>query len=1703
MRVIKVSVLLVLFCVRLSAQTGPGGVGNSTDNKLWLKADAITGVADGASITTWSDQSGNGNDFTQSTASKKPTYAQSNSNFNNKPTVTFDGSSDFLDYGNGSMNASSVYSIFFVYRTTSTSPQYLFDTKSGKLRIPHEGGGDKAYYDGKARGTELRGTGTKLVEWELYDVSPKSSIYENGTKTQSGLSYSKRAINGSTSLGANEAGNGKYFNGSIAEGIIYNVKLNSAQRIIVENYLGAKYGIAIANDKYAYQGTHASEVAGIGREDVSNLHSAAQSGALFRVASPSSLNDGDYLLFGHDGASISSWSTSETPNSDIRRIQREWRLDETGNVGTITMSLDTSTLAAKPSGFTKYGMLIDADGNFSSGAVFYPLTLSSGRYQATGVDISDGDYVTFVVCKPLLNFSPAAANAFESVTSHTVTISMNYTMNSSVTVNYVVTGGTATGSGVDYTLSSGTATIPSGSTTATFNITIINDVLSESDETIIVKLRNPSSGIALGADSTFTYTINDNDNSRKIEFSSSASSSSEATTPATVTISLNQTDAANATTVNYAVTGGTATGSGTDYTLASGTATIPANQTSAAISITINEDALDENDETVIITLSSPSSNANLGTNVTHTYTITDNDASPAISFLNTSSSGTESSSSPGFTVSLSAVSGRTVTAAYSATGGTATGSGTDYTLANGTVTIAAGETTADIFPAIIDDAEIELSETIIVTLSNPSNASLGADVTFTYTILDNDNLGAFGPGGVGDASSNILWLRADYITGVSDGGSLDSWLDASGNEHDPVQTTATKQPAYVSSNSNFNSKPTVQFDGSSDYFDLTALTHDATDYTMVVVYKSTSTAKQTIFDSKTGKVEILHKGGGDKAYHDGTARGAEITGTGTQIVMWQLDDAGSNIYINGSTSQSGLTYGQNPIGNNTNLGCNEAGNADYFNGNIAEVCFYNTVLNTVQRKLVENYLGAKYAIAISDDKYAYNATHGNDVAGIGSEGVPTIHTAAASSFLLISNPSHLASGEYMLYGHDNGSITSWTSSESPHSEIQRLAREWRADKTGDPGTVTITFDTTGLPAVTSGYNGFVLMVDADGDFSSGTTIYSLVSEGGTSYSANNVSISDGDYIAFGSARYLNISSGNFNSASNWHAGSVPGSGETAIILENTTVTLSANQTVGSIIIRSGSTLNLSSYTLSIDGGTITNNGTLNMNTGTINYSKTGNQNINAFDFYNLTISGSGTKTLTANTTVNGTLTISSGTLDVDNASNYSLTVKGDWVNSGAFTARNGTVTLSGASNQSVTSNGSSFYNLIINNTATQVSLSDDLTITNTLTLTDGVVTTGSNRVIISSSSASALTGYSSASFVNGNLRRSIASNTDTYGFPVGNGTASTNYYLAELVNGSLSGISSIDAKFKPLTGHNDNEMVAWDVWPNGYLHYTSIHPAGVWELTPNTSPTGGSYSVKLYIVNMSGFSDNNFGPLKRPTGSTSGSDWSTGGGWLNNNDSPGRTVASGYMQRNGLTTFSDFGGGGGGQGGAGLPIELLNFKAKAAGKVVYINWTTATETNNDFFTVEKSIDGTNFEKVEVFKGAGNSSILREYATVDYHPFPGTSYYRLRQTDYDKKETFSNIVAVFIEIEHPIFTVSPNPVKNKRLIIESLNTENAVTKGLLFITDLSGRPVFSSDFEMETSNTYQLALPNELSSGLYFVNIQHEGTIARFKILLN
>ena len=287
-------------------------------------------------------------------------------------------------------------------------------------------------------------------------------------------------------------------------------------------------------------------------------------------------------------------------------------------------------------------------------------------------------------------------------------------------------------------MGNGTLSIPSGATTGTITIAnIVNDTADEPDETVIVTLSSPSNA-TLGSADVHTYTIADDDGLPTVDFGNSSSSGAEDISTVALTVYLSAASSNNIT-VNYAVTG-TATGSGTDYTLANDTLTISAGATSGTITIAgIVDDEAVEGNETVILTLSGPS-NAVLGTDSVHTYTINDNDGIPTVEFSASTSADSEAVSTRTLAVVIPFSSAQEIEVDYAVTGGTA-GSGTDYSLSSGKVVIQDGATSGTIvIPSIIDDSADEVDETIIITLSNPINATLGSDIVHTLNIIDNDN---------------------------------------------------------------------------------------------------------------------------------------------------------------------------------------------------------------------------------------------------------------------------------------------------------------------------------------------------------------------------------------------------------------------------------------------------------------------------------------------------------------------------------------------------------------------------------------------------------------------------------------------------------------------------------------------------------------------------------------------------------------------------------------------------------------------------------------------------------------------------------------------------------------------------------------------------------------------------------------------------
>lgn len=170
------------------------------------------------------------------------------------------------------------------------------------------------------------------------------------------------------------------------------------------------------------------------------------------------------------------------------------------------------------------------------------------------------------------------------------------------------------------------------------------------------------------------------------------------------------------------------------------------------------------------------------------------------------------------------------------------------------------------------------------------------------------------------------------------------------------------------------------------------------------------------------------------------------------------------------------------------------------------------------------------------------------------------------------------------------------------------------------------------------------------------------------------------------------------------------------------------------------------------------------------------------------------------------------------------------------------------------------------------------------------------------------------------------------------------------------------------------------------------------------------------------------------------------------------------------------------------LPVELLSFNAHLNNDKVDLAWTTATETNNDYFTIQKSKDALTFEDVFVVDGAGNSSAIINYFDIDNNPYSGISYYRLMQTDFDGHSAFSNIVPVeYNPNGESSISLFPNPSDANSTAYLELNQFDG-QEILVVLRDVTGRELYSK-VVISQSNNELVALNKDgkLDKGVYLI----------------
>ena len=184
------------------------------------------------------------------------------------------------------------------------------------------------------------------------------------------------------------------------------------------------------------------------------------------------------------------------------------------------------------------------------------------------------------------------------------------------------------------------------------------------------------------------------------------------------------------------------------------------------------------------------------------------------------------------------------------------------------------------------------------------------------------------------------------------------------------------------------------------------------------------------------------------------------------------------------------------------------------------------------------------------------------------------------------------------------------------------------------------------------------------------------------------------------------------------------------------------------------------------------------------------------------------------------------------------------------------------------------------------------------------------------------------------------------------------------------------------------------------------------------------------------------------------------------------------------------------------LPIELLEFEAVKDGNRVRLNWVTATEINNDYFTIERSSNGIDFEPIILHEGAGNSQQVIEYERFDDRPMIGRNYYRIKQTDFDgQSETFETRLVVF-EGEARGVSVYPNPASDE-VFAEFTNFKAGQYEIIILSAQGSQVKTQTLNLEQNTSMmTIELLQGLQLARGTYYVKVVGETKTSVYPIVI-
>lgn len=346
--------------------------------------------------------------------------------------------------------------------------------------------------------------------------------------------------------------------------------------------------------------------------------------------------------------------------------------------------------------------------------------------------------------------------------------------------------------------------------------------------------------------------------------------------------------------------------------------------------------------------------------------------------------------------------------------------------------------------------------------------ALLAADCSTAWAV---PITGMTGPGGVGftDGSSDlVLWLKADTITGLSDGNTVATWTDSSGKSND---ATASASPEYQSTG--FAGGPTVVFDPTDSDFFTTANSINTTAESFFFATQITAAAgdKALLGNAGNGSYTLRDRSNSSTEWNitgfavDGSTGIRSTPALGSSELIFsgvRREDPTTGfvtLYKNGTQTATIGNHTSGLVNGAYRVGSRLGGTPEYFDGSMSEVIVFSTNVNSAERTLVENYLNSRYDIAIAGDHYSGD-TSGNgdydyDVFGIGrvDSSNELANTGAAGLGIEALNGT-LGDDEWVMAGHNAGANAVLQSSP----QVIRWQRNWYIEETGSVDT-RLTFD--------------------------------------------------------------------------------------------------------------------------------------------------------------------------------------------------------------------------------------------------------------------------------------------------------------------------------------------------------------------------------------------------------------------------------------------------------------------------------------------------------------------------------------------------------------------------------------------------------------------------------------------------------------------